>query len=911
MTEGQTVTDVAILDWIKKFNAAKGWDTLSVPKPEMLGIKHPGGKLKSSPKSLFAANRDDLGNREDIQKQLDTVKSEVSELKRKLGENLTAAEIETLQEQLLIKLDEQQEQEAELALFDRFDRLTKQVIAAEESIPQDLLAVETSIMDLRDKVEKTPADLSKLDPAELSRLRDFHDMVSGNVERARQEVIPLVQSTEDGTETKLFAAINSKEYKLLFGMLEEAILLLQLGKLAEAKDRIQTVSDKLSEYRTARTGAQPISQQEQLDPALDEILMHCGGLVGTLKHSGFEKCAALREEEVKKLTGRIRTERNAKTPYLAEMFKGEATELLNVLRQDVEAMHKVQSLLGEAMQDSQAMLANGHVHRPKRIQDKIQKYDRGPKSADNVVAALEIRDYARERLKESLAEDLDRAAVKPADLKKTHDGLAARYLKLATELKKLPAEVKSEIDLMILASGQLLDSNSVDALKQADRYLRSIDIFIKNIEGYPTVYADFQKRIDKIETEIKKIGVDYGAYEIGMRAEMDDDCKQLKTSYMTLNQKQVLDRIVALETDVANFRRLCSELRGKKRVAFKMADALNETLDKIGKTLKSSFSNGFITFDGYYGSLRGEVATARADVEKRTESLIEKGTETLITLKTKIDKTRTDLEKMRTDKAKLDPATSLALNAFLIDARGAQAEHDADESKKKDFQAARSEVKAEITEAKKKFAKIKSDPSDLDALETERLNLIKEIEASGAYVDGLKRMTALFPRVRKLAATADDAAEILDGTLEEAAKSCVSKVEILRAHVRGFFDGVIRRAAETTNGNQFDDKSTGYDEAKIKAFLASIVSALPQKAIDDLPSAAALVVKPGLGLAERRDARKAALAHTRALMAVLDGFSPLNHLRVNPFESTAANHLNAARAALPRLEMRLLTAIKE
>ncbi|MFC6588560.1 hypothetical protein ACFQDZ_16190 [Sulfitobacter pacificus] len=65
-------------------------------------------------------------------------------------------------------------------------------------------------------------------------------------------------------------------------------------------------------------------------------------------------------------------------------------------------------------------------------------------------------------------------------------------------------------------------------------------------------------------------------------------------------------------------------------------------------------------------------------------------------------------------------------------------------------------------------------------------------------------------------------------------------------------------------------------------------------------------------LSDRKIARKTALQELRKLMALFDSFAPMQHFRSHPFaKAEASERLVTARQALPRLEMRLLTAIKD
>ncbi|HSF92943.1 MAG TPA: hypothetical protein VLA51_12170, partial [Paracoccaceae bacterium] len=82
--------------------------------------------------------------------------------------------------------------------------------------------------------------------------------------------------------------------------------------------------------------------------------------------------------------------------------------------------------------------------------------------------------------------------------------------------------------------------------------------------------------------------------------------------------------------------------------------------------------------------------------------------------------------------------------------------------------------------------------------------------------------------------------------------------------------------------------------------------------LDLIGSQSAVTADRSVSVDKRKIARKTALAELRKLMALFDSFEPMLHLRRHPFgKNDATSQLVSARQTFPRLEKRLLTAIKD
>ena len=91
-------------------------------------------------------------------------------------------------------------------------------------------------------------------------------------------------------------------------------------------------------------------------------------------------------------------------------------------------------------------------------------------------------------------------------------------------------------------------------------------------------------------------------------------------------------------------------------------------------------------------------------------------------------------------------------------------------------------------------------------------------------------------------------------------------------------------------------------------------AALDKDLADAFAAASAKVADSQLDRKARLAARKDALRHLHRLMGVITGFAPLDaFVRGNPFDSGGAGSklVGSLRQMLPRLEVKILTSIKE
>lgn len=711
-------------------------------------------------------------------------------------------------------------------------------------------------------------------------------------------------------------------------------MLLQLGRLDLALARVQQTSDKLAEYRTVRSGADPIDDADRLHPALDDAVMETESMISVLRTAKHGPAADVLQKALKELKDKVKGAIKAKIGKIEETYLAPFKELAEAAKADVRILNQIKELLAEAKKMAEVMRANGHEVRPERIEKGIALYAPEADMDANLKTVRELHDYAKARLDKSLDQDLDGVNVDPealksqlADLQRRYDALfkhdktgavktikdsQTQQLKGAKKNADLPRETIREIELAILAAEQLLQSQSVDALKEAGKALNSSKVFLDNIDKHPDLYEGFRLWIAELDKKLGKLNSKFPLYETSARSDLKISLDKIRGEYMTQPQAQVQQRLKALEAEIDTYGELVARLQSKKRSLAKLADGIEKQCDEIGKILKDKvITYQGKDFNGYEGSLRGDLAEIRTDIATRTEESLKRASDALVDLKDKADEAKGLVTRFGNKDPSLSKNEKSAVNEFVRDAGKARDDREANEAKKKDFEDRESALEKKLKELKKLVAEAKGDMAEFEAIDSERSTLKKSAKSDHLYIEALDKLVLLERREVRLRTQTAQAKQIVDATLPDAAELVVKLVENFRNEVRGFFDRVLYPAAtdKKTKENAFD-KGT-FDAAKVKAFLNSIVAAIPDSALTSLQSATAEVADIDLGKPERQDARKTALKAVRQLMAVMDGFKPVAHFRTNPFDAKAVNLYSTARQALPRLELRLLTAIKD
>lgn len=944
--------DVKVDEWIERFNKTKGWKRLKnegAPSPEVLGWRDEEQKFRKDGKDYFEHRLETLGDTQELAQKIVEANDKITKLTQQLTSVTSEEDRKKIEAELMELGQSVKDMGEEIKTVERLEKSLETVKKVEAKLPEDLKATRKRILALEqrlDEMEEPPKLPAEGEDSflEMQLCIKFHDDVAQFIEDCRQIVIPLTETGKDGIAvTRNFAAINSEEYKILYGMLEEARLTLQLGDFKGATAQVQATRDLAWKFRDARTGSTAVVPAESFGKDLDRELALARSSIDSLMQAGYEAAAKEHQRHYDRLNLNVRARQNSGQTDLETEFLSEASSLAEACAIDMDRTRQIAAHLAKANQHVEAMRANGHEEHPQRVVDRIDSLKPGKKLEDTVDEAEAIATYAFEQLERTKERDLRKAKIDPEKLEAEHKRATERFdamfkhdkdggIRQQTDTKTgllkgvkknadLPRETLEEIELRLKASEQLLQSDSVAALGIADTYVGNVNIFLDNIEKNPKWYAQFADWLKQVTSDLNKLEKSYQLYEVSRRADLKADLDKLTKDYLTSPQSEAEDRYTALRDKLGVYAEDCSGLQAKKRSLAKVADGIEKNLAKIGDVLKKdcpmndpSLPEKERKFTGYHGNYVGELAEARSKIAGRTADTLKQAQDQLDTLNRDVSgglKLLTDYVALRKKKGtgRMEDDDIDTVKALMKEAGEGQAKQYADEKAKPAFELAIKELEKQsgIVEGLQK--KLKSDPSTLQALNDEIDALKQEAKADGNYVEALKKLQPMTARMARLMLDGESAGEVVDAKLADAAKLVAGNVTAFQTGAKEFFAKVLHPNAVGEDGTNLIDKGV-YDEKKLKAFLDSLVAAIPSKAVAALVTETAVVADTKKSVSERKAARKAALAAVRSLMGALDGFKPAAHFRLHTFPNVnAVTALNAARLGLPRLEMRLLTAI--
>lgn len=918
----------SVTDWIAAFNRAKGWETLrqnpATPKAT---------DLRKSPKRQLAqemAARLGGGDKQALTDAISQDDLALQDLERQVagagpGDDITALQAQL--EQLRTNLSEKR---ANLAIVEKIERRLAQLLLIEGNLPADLKKVREDNVALRERAEEAGLDPSAMDPKQLAGFRRAHVDMQKNIDNARAEV--MVVTTDATGKTRSYAIISSQEYKVLYGLLEQSLLVLQTEGVDKAFQKILEVQTLLGSYRSARTGgiantAPPSPIEES---GLEPRFRLANELIDGIRQRGLTATANGLQAGCDDLYRDVEAAVLAKEVGIKEGYLDLIEVIIAGARRSRDDAVVVQSVVAAVNTDIATLTANGHpADEPRTLLANFLR-DAGAQSQTSITVgrAHELAATVRQTLKEATDTELEKAGLNRDVMRADVDDLGARFekffshniitgnIRTQTDTKSqekknvrankdIPRAALDEIDLQLMAARQLLDSDSVEALKTADGYLTGVKTFISTIEDDPKVYAHLEDGFKKIESAIKKLESDYPLYLPGDRLDLMAKLTELRTGQYTRPQDAVQADSDLLATRVDDLKTEMKRLQARKRALAKTADDVDKLIKDIGKVLKGK--KAFVDLDGYYGPEVERMMEVRDQIAERTEQSLDQAESAITTMKANL---LLALESARNWAAKkgLDEAGISALDTLLADAREGQTAHDLDMAAKKDFESAVKKLGSDISSVKKKLEKLKADPAELMTLESDHTALKADVEKTGKFASGVERAAALQSRVTQVRDDAVSAAEVLDAGLADAAAACVDAVDGFVAKLDTFVADVIVPAGEGDAGNEFDT----FEKAKIQSFFTKLAQSVRGTGTDALKTNAAIVADRSAGIPARKKAREVALSELRKLMALFDAFPPMLHFRSHPFATKdASTRAASARQAMPRLEMRLLTAIKD
>ncbi|QDY70782.1 hypothetical protein [Qingshengfaniella alkalisoli] len=932
--EPPTIDD-AIQSWVDKFNKIQGWKSIEAPQSK-------DGKRYHSPLHRFEeatskAQADALEATKAKRKAAEKVKK-LEKLIAKLpdGDKKHQAEeaLEQAQERLADATASLSTATAEIV---RSTRVLRQLTEVEKDLDEDLKKVSERIASLQDALGKQNgaplSGMSKEDKElEFKIVQQMRDGVARNIDRARDETFKINKNVDGQEIERRYAVICSEEYKILHAMLDEAMLMCLTSDIEGAKAAIHSTSDQLALFRTARTGARIIEQSDNFDSRLSNPLGAVSSTVGSLRHDGFTTTADELEAEAHRIRAGIKQVQSLSADTLVERFGDEVTQLAKRAERQIERARECKTLITQidpALRTLRVMDANDQADGfdsdySAAMQERtpLQRRSRLEKLAKNTeIAIKEVRASQTSDAKidtKALQQKLLTLQIAYADLFKTdrkgnvrmQKDSQTRELKGVKKDSKIPREAIDEIEMKLRAAQQLLETDSIDALKTAQDYLASIETYETSVTENSDQFKQAAETLKTLKDKIAGLKSKYGAYEPSRTLELEREVEQFEVKYKAMDPKvarrissTLYQRMAELKADI----RKCA---AKYKEVEKSAKKVDGKLKSLSKVMQN-FTIDDLKLSGYYGKYVAELAQARSTAEERDLRSLNRADTQILDLRTTVDTAISTAQKrlFEGSRDKLDGQELQVWTALKSDAVDGQNKQTELEQKKKEFEAKYKTVKARFKTIQKNYKNLKLDTSDVDLAVQEISSLEAETKASKEYAGALKRLEELEKDADNYEITSAEMDRFKKLAIDAAATECVTKIRNFRNKVETF-DGEIKKIGKIDE-IELDDQGTVMSENDVKAYLASVAAFIHA---DDLTRLETNAKKMDEELEKKggdpRKPREAALGAVRNLMRALNVGGPLAHFRQQPFTSGNPD-LDAAVASLPRLEIKLLTAISD
>lgn len=936
--EGNTMADINVgsieeltlaqKTWIAKFNKEKGWKNIKAPSPK-------GEKLKKSPVHRLEEKHEQAKiEAENAQNKWEQLAAKVEESKLAV-ENLKKGDKLKQAKAALAKL-EVKAAEARVKYEAKFEVLTQRGQAL-----QRIITVEARLDTLLDNIVDEIKELEsrEIDPTksatkdEIAAYQKSHDKVARSIGDARAETFTMRETDGDESIDRTYSIINKVEYKILFGMLEKAMLIFRIDGMKEAKAQLQSTVYKLNEFRSARTGK--VEKTDTKDRGLDTELANAGSNISYLRTRGYTDAADDLEETRQSLRSMIKkmspSEPNKVHGNLGNTVKDFAEHCLEEMRaagKIAEIHAQIETKIEGLRSLNQGKLAIGH-------ETKLKGFDPGIGIKLSIYIAEDHLKLIEKDVNDSRAKAMGESKLNLRDLRGEvnlrrdvygqmfkHDKSGAiktqkdRETQLPKNVKKdskIPREALDEIELRLGVADMLLACNSIETLKQVPGYMDSLRSFEDSVVGDSDKYSSIAKALSKANEKIQRMEQKYRQYEIGERMQLKDELDKLEGAYRAQSPAETQARAVALLSQATKLKEKVQKLNKSYEEIKHSAGKITESIDQLGDLLDGMVITELkgknikgkkiksVKLDGYYGKSTQELKDAQAIASKRDGKSLTEAKDLLKKLDAEItDRIRVAIKHREVGRGKLDPGESKTWRDLKKDAVEGQI-HDIEKKQDREkFNDKQKEVLKIIEKVADKYKKLKLNSAELDLIKQRIVMMTEEIAGSEEYVDGIERLEKLKTEVEGLKTEAASTAKISKMGVVDAAKDYCVKVEAFAE----FAGGLFKRIAKTATFKQ----SLSSEAGDIKSFLEAVASVVSKDELKNLLGNAGRVADPDALDDEARKARETALMGIRAMKAALDTYGPVKHFRSQPFEPGNVS-LGEASKALPRLEIKLLTAL--
>ena len=577
--------------------------------------------------------------------------------------------------------------------------------------------------DTQERIEalSQKSNVTGFDKNKAQQFKEYYDLVKKRMEEHHQSFV----SYQDATGTwKQYARLNDVQYAFVGVMLTEARLIaVKEGDFAQALKKAEEANNKISEFDGVQLGAIQMADRLKSDPALYDIeLSLIDSLIKTLETERYRDAGSpLREEyAAARAEARRAAERLAEDSPVAaidaevekelpvnEELKAVVDALLDKVRTAKSKRDAIEEALDGVQDNIEVMHVNDFlvaaVH-----EENLAAFRVGTDLVDAETRAKAILEASAKAVQDEIDRTLSDDNVSREQLQLRAKSLDQMYgdlfkhekdgsivmikdsttgqLKGRKSNKKLPRETLVEIEMKILAANQLLQSQSVDALREANAQLRVIEAVMEKLKTQPDFFDKVGKIIDSMKQRLTTLKKKYGLYEVSRRVELTMQIDELGGAFAKQTPDEILAVGVGYESTLKSIEADVVARKAEFESFEKRAKKLkNDHIDKLGKKIKEAFKNNkfgqpsddetkAMKLKSYDGKFHTDLESAIAEGEKRDAASINRANWQLVELNTEITGIEALLDK-RKDQSYLvgsddptQPGDREKLDEFLRDA---------------------------------------------------------------------------------------------------------------------------------------------------------------------------------------------------------------------------------------------------
>lgn len=782
----------------------------------------------------------------------------------------------------------------------------------------------------KDEQDARDLAIGKVSGKDAEAFTFAYDSVAKAAEHSLREVFPLVKITIGNNGERIetprtYTAIDLTEYAIVYAMLEKAELVLLTSGLQNALAEVEKAKKQHDLFRAARTGSIALTPPCSTGSRLDADMMEIEAAVARLRARGYITAGEGLETRLDRLRHTILSSDTTDEEKIVTTYGSDCTDLLEDARAAIATMGEIELELAGLLECQRVFAANGDDHNAGLEKQRYDEFKRDRDLATCLEDARVLHTCAANLKNELLQEKLDKENLNKKTMADNLEELRLLYdalfkhnkdgsVKMITDTKTgkekgdkkdrhLPREAIREIELMIEAAAQLIESGSIDALKKADVWLAGTKTAIQNANSDPSPYVTIAYRLNAAETELNGQSK---SFMLGEKADLANRLANLRKKADTVFQRELLDEIAELRSKIVEHGNAVNVLKGREKSLLAFAKEVKEILGKCDAVLKKGHFNAVggqpFEYQGYHGPLRERLRECITNIERRDACSFETAENEIGPLKAEAQTLLDRLERCaaiyrKGPPRRPGPTDERAVYLALQQSKAGQEKLAEAEQLHKPYTETKKQLQSDIKDIVKAMETLKLDPTEAKMLEEKRASLRLEVKSSKDYKAGLAGMEKLKQEYEKLKGTVAATKLLVDADLPKVAKTVADEIGKLVVALDGFADAV----------KQAGGQAPGIDEARIAKFVDVLRKALPTATVKALKDNAAIAAAEDKETAERKVARNAALTAVRSLMAVFDGFPAMKTYAANPFDGGA--NVEVIRRALPRVEIKLLTAI--